>query len=251
MQRDQRFRIHLTDRPGARVHNVRDVHPGFLAAQRTVGFVPQLHHAHFHTGRPELLQAVQCIFVRRLLFGVDIHACPGPGNHLFPGIRPEVRIMEIRQKLHPAGGCPFPDLHRGTDITVAAAEAVAVCVIRIVPDPDADIVDPVVRQQPEQVRFISIEIVIFHTAGFFRQHAGDVHAEDKILRQVLHLLHVQRVRTGFRSCAYRKAQERRHHQQDYHTSVHSASSFSVPMAVSSSAACRAVPSSRCGEFAPR
>ena len=38
----------------------------------------------------------------------------------------------------------------------------------------------------EEIRFLTVEIKISDAAGFLRQNRGDVHAENEIIRQILH-----------------------------------------------------------------
>ena len=116
--------------------------------------------------------------------------------------------MEVHQQLLPGGRRPFSDLHRGGNITISAAEAVSVRVPWIVPDPDADGIDSILRQYAEQVRLVSVKIVVFDAAVFLGNHAGNVHAENKIFRQVLHFFHIQCARL------LRTGMERKRHQHN-------------------------------------
>ena len=99
--------------------------------------------------------------------------------------------MEVHQQPLPGGSGAFADLHGSVDIAVAAAETATLVVIRVVPDPDADGIDAVVRQKPEQIRLPACKIAVFYAAGLLRQHAGDVHAEKEIFRQAVHFLYIE------------------------------------------------------------
>ena len=187
MHRHQRLRIHLPRRPGAGIHQVGDVHPGFLAAELSVRLVSGLHHPHRNPGLLQPPQAVQGKVIHRPGLLLDLHLRPGPGRHLFSGIRPEVGIVEVHQQLHPAGRGSFSDLHRGADVAVSSAEAMPFRVIGIVPYPHPDGVDPVVRQNPEQILLLPVEVPVADAALFLGDHAGYIHAEKKVLRQVFHL----------------------------------------------------------------
>ena len=138
------------------------------------------------------MQAVRGIGVQRLgLFG-NLHALPGLGGLLLAGVGPEVGVVEIHQQPHAMGRGAAADFHCGGDVAVAPAIAVALAVKGVVPHPDADVVDAVIRQDGEQIPFLSVKIVIFHPRRFQRKHGGNIHAQDEVLRQVFHMADVQR-----------------------------------------------------------
>ena len=191
VQGDQSVRKDFPRRPGAGIHQEGDVHPGLLAAERAVGLIAGLHHADIDAGFIQLCEAVFCISIDGFGFFLDLHVLPGTGSHLFAGVRPEIGIMEIHDQPL-AGGCrAFSDFHGNRGVTVSAAEAAPLIVIRIHPDPYTDRIDAARGKECEQIGFFAVEIIVFHAAGFLCQHAGNVHTEDEIFRKVLHFFHIQ------------------------------------------------------------
>ena len=105
--------------------------------------------------------------------------------------------MEVHEQLHSDGGRAFADLHRGLDVTVAAAEPVAVCIERIVPDAYANGVDAVLRKRQQQILRFAGKVVIGNAAVFLGDDGRNVHPEKKLLRKVLYLLDVQAAALNF------------------------------------------------------
>ena len=101
--------------------------------------------------------------------------------------------MEIHQKLHSILGSPFADGDGVVNIAVAAAVAPAFPVIGIIPDPHPDIVDAVFTEDLIDILFYAVVIVVFYAAILQGRHAGSVHAQDKILRQIFNLLYIERI----------------------------------------------------------
>ena len=203
MDGDERIGANLTDCLGACVHQLGNSRPAaqigtLFAAHGAVGFVADLHHAHIHTGIYQFLQALLGVLIQGFAFFFDAHVLPRLGGHLLAGVCPEVGIMEIHQQFHAILSGTFADFHRIVDVAVAAAVAVAVCIVGIVPDTDTDIIDAVLAQDLIDILFRSVEVKILHTALFQRRNAGGIHAHDKILGQILYLLHIQSIGTDLR-----------------------------------------------------
>ena len=101
--------------------------------------------------------------------------------------------MKINQYSHACLRGPLADLYCGCEVIVTATIAISVCIKRIVPYSDTDIVDSTFRQQVEEslvIQFFSCKIVIFYTAVFQRYIGRYIHAADKIIRQVFHTLYI-------------------------------------------------------------
>ena len=88
--------------------------------------------------------------------------------------------MEIDQQLHAAVSRAPADLLCLFQIVVAAAVAVAVRVIGIVPDAHADVIDAVVSKYFENILRLPCLIFEAHTGVFERDDRGDIHTADKI-----------------------------------------------------------------------
>ena len=117
--------------------------------------------------------------------------------------------MEVYEQTLAGGRSAFSDFNRGRKVVVAAAEAMAFIIIRIYPDADADPADAVLFQQFKQVTLRACAVAVADAGFFERGHAGDVHAENEVLRQLLHGFHVQRVllRTGGRGVAKHETEQ--------------------------------------------
>ena len=77
------------------------------------------------------------------------------------------------------------------NIAVAAAVAMTLGIEGIIPDSDADVGDAGVRQHLKDIRRVAFRVSVDNAAGFLRENAGGVHAENEILRQVFHLPHIE------------------------------------------------------------
>ena len=102
--------------------------------------------------------------------------------------------MEVDEQLHAVGCCAPSDLHSRVDVVVAAAVAAAGAVIGVVPDAHADHIDAVFGKDRKEILFRTVEVIVSHAAALFGQYAGNIHAENKILRQVFHFFDIQRFR---------------------------------------------------------
>ena len=74
-------------------------------------------------------------------------------------------------------------------IAVTTAVSVSVCIIRMVPDAHADIVDPGIRQDLKEIPCIAVFVIIHDTAFFFRDQRRNIHTADKVLRKSVDRLH--------------------------------------------------------------
>ena len=166
----QRIRIDLTNRLRACLHQELNVKPGLLSAQHPVGFVSNLYHPYIYTLRFHAFQGFFAELVNSFCLGFNIHSLPGTRRHLLSGIRPKVGQMKINQQLQSVLCRAFSDLHRFLHITVAAAKAIPIRIIRIVPDPDPDHVDAVLRHGQKEILLCSIKTVIPDSALLFRNH---------------------------------------------------------------------------------
>ena len=106
--------------------------------------------------------------------------------------------MEIHQQFHAILCGTLAYFHRIVDIAVAAAVAVALRIVGIVPDTDTDIIDAVLAQDLVDILFRAVEVKKLHTALFQRGNAGGIHAHNKIIGQILYLLHIQSIGTDLR-----------------------------------------------------
>ena len=100
--------------------------------------------------------------------------------------------MEIHKKLHTVSGGTLTDLNRIFNITVAAAIAVSVRVKGIIPYTHADVVDSVFGEDLINILFHTVMVIIANPARLKRRHCGCIHTKNKILRDILHLFHIER-----------------------------------------------------------
>ena len=88
-------------------------------------------------------------------------------------------------------GSSLADHNSVFDIAVAAAVAVALCVKRIVPNPDTDVINAVFAENLVDALFHALMVVVLHAACSQCRHTGGIHAENKLFRQIFHLFDVQ------------------------------------------------------------
>ena len=199
MHRHQRVGEDLAGSFGPRLHQILDVEPDLLAAERAVGLVADLHHANLHARVPEPCEAVTGVVVHGLGLLLDLHVLPRERDHLLAGIGPEVGVVEVhdqgqaRRRRAPADGDGV------FDVAVAAAEAVSVRVKGVVPHTYTDVRDAVFRKDLKQVPLRAVEIVIAHAAGLLGDDGGDVHPEDEVLGKILHGLDIQSAAAAVRT----------------------------------------------------
>ena len=184
MNRDSHRGIKFADSAAACAHQVPyDIHPDLFPAEPAVGLVADLHHADVRAAFPQDVQALQRIPVQGVRLFLNTQPGPGFRDLLLARIRPEIGIMKIHQQLHAVLRRPFPDQDRVLQITVAAAVASSVRSIGIIPDTDTDIIDPRAGKQREKILLRAVPAAVGHAALLQRGHAGNIHAEDKILGQ--------------------------------------------------------------------
>ena len=214
MHRHQRVGEDLAGGFGPRLHQILDVEPDLLAAERAVGLVADLHHADLHARVPEPCEAVTGVVVHGLGLLLDLHVLPLQRDHLLAGIGPEVGVVEVHDQGQARRGRASADGDGRLDVAVAAAEAVSVRVKGVVPHAHADVRDAVFREDLKQVPLRAVEIVIAHAAGFLGDDGGDVHAEDEVLRQILHGLDIEFAPVPVRSRKSRAEQEQNTQNKD-------------------------------------
>ena len=89
--------------------------------------------------------------------------------------------MEIDADLHSVLRGPLPEFHGRVDIIIAAAVAVPVLIVRVVPDPEADIVHSGLGEDLHHILLFARFIIIFDPALLFGQNTGQVHAPDEVV----------------------------------------------------------------------
>ena len=195
MNGHQRLRENCPDGSGAGLHQLADVPPGGFPAETAVGLIAQLHHAYVHPGVLQLPKAVRGVAVQGIGLFVDFHTDPRFGNHLLTGIGPEIGIVKIDQKLHAVPGGSLADGEGGADVAVSAAVAPAGAVVRIHPNPNPDVVDPVFGKDLKNVLLLTVKIIVPDAARLQRRHDGGVHAQNKGFGHALNPRNIQRVRS--------------------------------------------------------
>ena len=90
--------------------------------------------------------------------------------------------MEVNKQLHAVFCGPLSDFKCGVYVTVAASIAVTIAVMGVIPYPHADVIDTAFRQSLEYILLLTVEIIVFNAACFFRDNGGCIHAQDEILR---------------------------------------------------------------------
>ena len=183
----------LTGGLTARLHKLGNVHPALEAAEIAVCLIADLHHADVNACFDKLFKTLLGVIVKGLGHFGGIHALPRLGNHLLCRVGPEVGVMEVDKQLHAVLCSTLTDLDSVVDITVTAAVALAILVIRIVPDSDTDVIYAVVRKNFIYVLLCAVKIVVFHTAFLKGGNGRCVHTHDKVLGQVLNLSYVKAV----------------------------------------------------------
>ena len=240
MHRDERVRADLTHGLAARLHQLCDVFKVPFAAQGAVRLVAELHHADNGACLVQLRQRVLCERIERVRLFLHGHVLPRKRNHLLAGVRPEVGIVEVHDQLHAVFCRARADLDRLVDVVVAAAVAVALRVVRMVPYAHADMRDAVFRQRFEHVLLLAGKVIILYAALLLGNDRGRIHAHDEIVGQVLDLPDIQRAALDLSGrihipgrflgrfvFARTPEQHRRRQQQDHPPLLHCFSSFTA------------------------
>ena len=179
---------HLSYAFGSRIKEVSHLFLYGLSGHAVIDLVPDLHHIYMGAGFLYFLKALLGILSDGFFLFGKVHLCPGPGRHLLSGIRPEVRIVEIHQKLHAVLRRHPSDLSGPFRVAVAASEAVSLFVIGIVPDTHPDPVDAGVGKNTEKIRLLSLFVKVADPALCLRKKAGYVGSPYEVLRDALYRL---------------------------------------------------------------
>ena len=161
-----------------------------LTGHTVVDLVTDLYHTHIHTGIQKLCQAFQSEVIESIGLFFNIHAFPCLGNKLLLGVGPEIGIMKINADLHAIFRGMLSQSDGSCHVVIAAAVTVAVLIIGIVPDAQADIIHTGLRQCHEHILFFPIKVIIFYAAVLQSKYRGSVHAPIEIIGNVRNCFYV-------------------------------------------------------------
>ncbi len=125
--------------------------------------------------------------MKRLLLCLKIHILPRLGNHLLVRVRPEIGIVEVNYAAHTVFCSSFAYFYGCIDVVAAAAVALAVLVVGVVPYANPYGVHAVFRESEHKVLLLALVVVVDYAAFFLRYNAGNVAAENKVVGKVFDL----------------------------------------------------------------
>ena len=98
--------------------------------------------------------------------------------------------MKINADLHAILRGTLSQSDGSCHVVIAAAVTVAVLIIGIVPDAQADIIHTGLRQCHEHILFFPIKVIIFYAAVLQSKYRGSVHAPIEIIGNVRNCFYV-------------------------------------------------------------
>ena len=199
---DERLRAGLAHgfRPGG--HQRRDIGPARFSGEAAVGLVAELDQGDLRAGGADRFKAFLRKGVQRRGLLLERHARPGLGRELLAGVGPKVGIVEVDEKAQAVFRRAAADLGGRRDVAVAAAVAAALRVKGVVPHAHADRVDAALGERGEEILFPAVEAAVHDAAALLGQDAGDVHPEDEVRGEILHLFYIQALRAHGRQLRF-------------------------------------------------
>ncbi len=155
-----------TDKSGnGRIFRHFPIRPKKSAGQ----LVSHRHHCGRRSLRSQKLQCTDSIIIYRLLCLFLIHTGPGFWHSLLLGIRPEIAVLDIQQIRKPESLRPLRQLQGYFEVIAPAAIRSACFIIRIVPQPEPDIIRAIGSEYFHGIQFHTVIIKLSATAFYFRQ----------------------------------------------------------------------------------